>query len=85
MGLRKDLTYEKKETKSPFILTDAHDVDDAIDKAYEAIRDARSFREYAKATGTDVIQYDISVKAAVLLFFAGIATCLLFLWGLGVI
>lgn len=85
MGLREDLSYEKKETEVPYIFTDAKDIDHALEKAFLAISDARSFREYARATGVDVVKEEISVGMASLCFAAGAVACLFVLWCLGVI
>lgn len=83
MSRREDLSY--KETKTPYIFTGASDIDEALDKALEAIRDARSFRDYARATGTDVVKRDVSLTAASMFFAAGVAFCAFVLWCLGVI
>lgn len=85
MAEREDLSYEKKETKTPYIFTGAKDIDGALERAYLAILDARSFREHAKATGTDVVKKGISAGMAAGFFIAGAAACLLALWCLGVL
>lgn len=85
MGLREDLSYEKKETKTPYIFTGASDIDEALEKAGFAIADAKKFREYAKATGVDVVREDLSTSLSVLFFVMGAAACLFVLWCLGVI
>ena len=85
MPLRKDLTYEKHETKTPYILTGARDIDVALDKAHHAILDAKKFREYSKATGVDVVKRDISFNTAAGCFATGAASCALVLWLMGVI
>lgn len=85
MGIREDLSYEKRETETPYIFTSARDIDVALEKAYLAILDVRSFREFAKATGTDVVKKSISTGMAAGFFIAGAAACLLVLWCLGVI
>lgn len=51
MGYREDLSYEKSETKVPYIFTEAKDMDEALDLAVRAIRDAQSLWDYAKTTG----------------------------------
>lgn len=85
MPLREDLTYEKRETKTPYISTGASDIDDALDIALSAVHDAQKFREYAKATGTDVVMRDIDWGMAAACFACGAAVCLLALWFMGVI
>lgn len=85
MGSREGLSYEKRETKTLRTFTDATDIDKALEKAVYAIYDAQSFREYARATGVDVVKEEISVGMASLCFTAGAVACLLVLWCLGVI
>lgn len=51
MAEREDLSYEKKETKTPYIFTEAKDMDEALKIAHFAIEDAKSFWGHAKATG----------------------------------
>lgn len=82
---RKDLAYEKRETKTPYIFTEASDIDEALEIAWCAVRDAKSFREYAKETGVDVVRRDVSLGMALGCFAAGSAACLFVLWCLGVI
>lgn len=55
MGSRKDLVYEKRETKTPYIITEASDIDEALEIAMHAIYDAQSFRDYSKATGVNPV------------------------------
>lgn len=85
MAIRKDLKYETCKTEIPYIFTGASDIDDALEKAINAIRDARSFREYSKATGIDVVRTDISLQLAAFCFACGAVACLLVLWCLEVI
>lgn len=85
MGRRNDLTYEKRETKAPYILTGAADVDEALENALNAVYDAKTFRAYARATGTDVVRTDVSLPMAAGCFACGAVACLLVLWFMGVI
>ena len=85
MGSRKDLAYEKREAKTPYIFTEASDIDEALEIAKSAIHDAQSFRDYSKATGVDVVKKDISLGMASGFFAAGAAFCAFVLWCLGVI
>ena len=87
MACREDLTYEKRETKTLNAITGAADIDEALKKALYAIYDAQSFREYAKATGTDVVKKDskVSVGMALGCFIAGFLTFFLILLCSGVI
>lgn len=85
MSIRNDLTYEKRETKSPYILTGAADVDEALEIAFDAVYDAKTFRAYARATGTDVVRTDVSLPMAAGCFACGAAACLLVLCLMGVI
>ncbi|WP_291288564.1 hypothetical protein [Enorma sp.] len=87
MPYHDDLSYEKRETKTLSTITDATDIDEALEMALYAIYDAQSFREYAKATGVDVVKVkkDIGVGAASGFFAAGVAFCAFVLWCLGVI
>lgn len=85
MGSRKDLSYEKREEKIPYIFTGARDIDGALDKAHYAILDAQKFREYAKATGVDVVRKDISWGMAAGFFACGAAVCFSVLYFAGVI
>lgn len=85
---RKDLAYEKRETETPYIFTGASDIDEALEIAWCAVRDAKSFREYAKETGVDVVKTvskGISAGTASGFFAAGVAFCAFALWCLGVI
>lgn len=85
---RKDLAYEKRETKTPYIFTEASDIDEALEVATHAIYDAQSFRDYSKATGVDVVKTvskGISAGTASGFFAAGVAFCAFALWCLGVI
>ena len=85
MGCRNDLTYERRETKVPYILTDAGDIDEALEIAFDAVYDAKMFRAYARATGTDVVRTDVSLPMATGCFACGAVACLLVLWLMGVI
>ena len=85
MGRRNDLTYEKRETKAPYILTGAADVDEALENALDAVHDAKKFREYARATGVDVVRTDVSLPMAAGCFACGAVACLIVLWLTGVI
>lgn len=85
MGVRKDLSYEKRETKAPYIFTGAADVDEALESALNAVYDAKAFRAYARATGTDVVRTDVSLPMAAGCFACGVVACLLVLWLMGVI
>lgn len=85
MPIREDLAYEEREMRTPYIYTGASDVDEALEKAYEAILDARNFRGYARATGTDVVKRDLSIAMAAGFFAVGALVCLLALWCLEVI
>ena len=55
MGSRKDLSYEKKETKTPYIYTEVEDMDEALRLASLAIDDAKSFWDCAKANGIESV------------------------------
>lgn len=55
MGSRKDLSYEKKETETPYIYTEVEDLDEALRLASLAIDDAKSFWGYVKATGVEPV------------------------------
>lgn len=85
MPLRKDLTFERSGTEVPYLYTDAKDIDEALRKATFALRDAQSFREYAKATGTDVVKKEFDWSWAAICFVFGVCCCLLVLISLGVI
>lgn len=85
MGIRKDLSYEKREEKIPYIFTGAADVDEALEIVLNAVYDAKAFRAYARATGTDVVRTDVSLPMAAGCFAAGAVACLFVLWCLGVI
>ena len=85
MPIREDLTYAKRETKAPYILTGAADIDDALEIACQAVRDAKEFREYARATGVDVVRTDVSLPMAAGCLACGAFACLLVLWLMGVI
>ena len=85
MGCRNDLTYERRETKTPYILTGAADVDEALEIALNAVYDAKTFRAYARATGTDVVRTDVSLPMAAVFLACGAVACLLVLWFMGVI
>lgn len=85
MPIRNDLTYERRETKAPYILTGAADVDEALENALDAVYDAKTFRAYARATGVDVVRKDISWGMAAGCFACGVVACLLVLWLTGVI
>lgn len=85
MDRRNDLTYEKRETRAPYILTGAADVDEALENALNAVYDAKTFREYARATGIDVVKRNLSCGMATGCFACGAAACLLVLWLTGVI
>ena len=91
MGLREDLAYEKRETETPYIFTGASDIDEALEIAWCAVRDAKSFREYAKGSGIDKVKtveatkWGVSYGTAAACFVAGAACCLLVIWCLGVI
>ena len=88
MGSRKDLAYEKREAKTPYIFTEASDIDEALEIARHAIYDAQSFRDYSKATGADVakaVSKGTSIGVASGIFAAGVAFCAFVLWCLGVI
>lgn len=85
MPFRKDLTYEARVTKTPYISTGASDIDDALDIALSAVYDAQKFRSYSKATGVDVVRKDISWDMAAGCFACGVLACLLVLWFMGVI
>lgn len=85
MPIRNDLTYESRETKAPYILTDAGDIDEALEIAFNAVYDAKTFRAYARATGTDVVRTDISLPMAAGCLACGAIACLLVLWLMGVI
>lgn len=90
MAWRGDLTYEKRETETPYIFSDASDIDEALRIARCAILDAESFRDYAKATGVDVVKEKVVNKriigwSAVTSFIFGAIACFLFLWVIRVI
>lgn len=85
MPLLEDLSYEKRETKTLRTITNATNVDEALENALYAIYDARGFREYAKATGVDVVKKDIGWGLAAACFISGAACCLIVLYGMGVI
>ena len=88
MGSRKDLSYEKKETETPYIFTGAEGIDEALEIARHAIYDAQSFRDYSKATDGEepkAAGKGISVGMASGFFAAGAAFCAFVLWCLGVI
>ena len=85
MPIRKDLTYEKRETRTPYIITGAADIDEALEIARRAICDAERFRDYSKATGVDVVRTDLSWGMAAGCLACGAAACLLVLWLLGAI
>lgn len=85
MPIREDLTYEKRETKAPYIFTGAADIDEALENALNAVYDAKAFRAYARATGTDVVRADVSLPMATGCFACGAIACLLVLWLMGVI
>ena len=91
MPYREVLSYEKREEKTLSTITGAADIDEALKSALHAIYDAQSFREYAKATGTDVVKTVSVTKKefdwgwAAICFVFGIICCLLVLMSLGVI
>lgn len=85
MPIRNDLTYEKRETKVPYTFTGAVDIDDALEIACQAVYDAKEFRAYARATGTDVVRTDVSLPMAAGCLACGAVACLLVLWLMGVI
>lgn len=85
MGRRNDLIYEKRETKAPYIYTGAMNIDEALEKALYAILDAQKFREYARATGIDVVKRGLSWGMATGCFACGVAFCAFALWLMGVI
>lgn len=85
MPIREDLTYEKRETKAPYILTGAADIDEALENALNTVYDAKTFREYARATGIDVVRTDVSLPMAAGCFACGAVACLLVIWLKGVI
>lgn len=85
MPIREDLTYERRGTEIPYIFTDAADVDEALENALNAVYDAKTFRAYARATGTDVVRTDVSLPMAAGCFACGAVACLLVLWLMGVI
>lgn len=71
MQYRPDLTFKREVSKTPFLYTNAGDIDEAIDIARKAISDVIDFREYAKATGTDVVKREPSPRAIACSFAAG--------------
>lgn len=71
MKPRPDLKFTKEVSKTPVLYTDARDIDEAIDIARKAIYDAIDFRDYAKATGTDVVKSKPSGGAIACSFAAG--------------
>ncbi|WP_417046250.1 hypothetical protein [Enorma massiliensis] len=87
MAEREDLSYEKKETKTPYIFTEAKDMDEALKIAHFAIEDAKSFWGHAKATGCYAPKTEpepapnpkprIDPWGIVLSFVAGFLLCLL--------
>lgn len=95
MGSRKDLSYEKKEMETPYIYTEAKDIDEALRIASLAIKDAKSFWGYAKAIGIESVAAkeepermpSASTKAGYFVLGAttGIAGFLFLLSSLGVI
>ena len=85
MPIREDLKYERRKTETPYILTGAADVDEALEIACQAVRDAKEFREYARATGIDVVKRGLSWGMATGCFACGVAFCAFALWLMGVI
>ena len=85
MPLREDLSYEKRETKTLRTITNATNIDEALEKALYAIYDAQSFREYAKATGADVVKKDVGWSLAEVSLISGAACCLFVLYEMGLI
>lgn len=85
MPNREDLAYKSEVIETQYMYTSAADIDAALDKAHEAIHDARKFRDVARATGTDVVKYRLSTSKALLFFVMGALACLCFLLIFGVI
>lgn len=83
MGRRNELTYEGRETKVPYTFTGASDIDEALENALNAVYDAKTFRAYARATGTDVVRTDVSILMTAGCFACGAVACLLGLWLMG--
>lgn len=88
MAEREDLSYEKKETKTPYIFTEAKDMDEALKIAHFAIEDAKSFWGHAKATGCYVPKtalnskprtdpWDIAISFAAGILLGMLLACLL--------
>lgn len=52
---REDLAYERRETETPYIYTEAKNMNDALNLALFAIGDAKSCWDYSKATGAEPV------------------------------